>query len=121
MDDEDWLDSIERQREKLTAEDKRLEWVKKQIPAVLSECNVSLTELSTSRRQMEERSELQAKRVYTTLVDTGGRPSRPIRPVSDIHDAERTDEHVHALCHWKGECSQFEEELREWKKFLDYR
>ena len=119
--DEDWLDSIEEQREKLAAEEKRLEWVKKQIPAVLSECTVSLTELSTSRRQIEERSELEAKQVYTTLVDTGGRPTRPIRPVPDVYDAEHTDEHVHALCHWEGEWSLFEEELREWKKFLDYR
>ena len=118
---EDWLRTIERQREKLTAEEKRLEWVKKQLPAVFSECAASLTELPTSRRQMEERSELEAKQVYTTLVDTGGRPSRPIRPVPDIHDAEHTDKHVHALCHWEGECRQFEEELREWKKFLDYR
>ena len=116
-----WLDSIERRRQKLTAEEKRLEWVKEQLPVVLSECAASLTELPTSRRQMEERSELEAKQVYTTLVDTGGRPTRPIRPVPDVHDAEHTDEHVHALCHWESECSQFEEELREWKKFLDYR
>ena len=78
-------------------------------------------ELPTSRRQMEEKSELEAKKVYNTLMDTGGRPSRRIRPVPDIHDAEHTDKHVHALCHWEGECGQFEEELREWKKFLDYR
>ena len=78
-------------------------------------------ELPTSRRQMVERSELAAKRVYTTLVDTGGRPSRPFRPVPDIQDVECKDEHIHALCHWEGEYSQFEEELREWKKFLDYR
>ena len=120
-DKSDWLDAIERQREKLPAEEKRLEWVKKQLPAVLSECATSLTELLTSRRQMEERSELEAKQVYTTLVDTGGRPTRPIRPVPDVYDAEYTDEHVHALCHWEGEWSLFEEELREWKKFLDYR
>ena len=117
----DWLRTIEEQREKLAAEEKRLEWVKKQLPAVLSECAASLTELPTSRHQMEERSELEAKQVYTTLVDTGGRPSRPVRPVPDVYDAEHTDQHVHALCHWEDECSQFEEELREWKKFLDYR
>ena len=117
----DWLRTIEEQREKLAAEEKRLEWVKKQLPAVLSECAASLTELPTSRRQMEERSELEAKQVYTTLVDTGGRPTRPIRPVPDVYDAEHTDEHVHALCHWEAEWSLFEEELREWKKFLDYR
>ena len=117
----DWLRTIEEQREKLAAEEKRLEWVKKQLPAVLSECAASLTELPISRRQMEERSELEAKQVYTTLVDTGGRPTRPIRPVPDVYDAEHTDKHVHALCHWEGEWSLFEEELREWKKFLDYR
>ena len=118
---EGWLRTIEEQREKLAAEEKRLEWVKKQLPVVLSECAASLTELPTSRRQMEERSELEAKQVYTTLVDTGGRPTRPIRPVPDVYDAEHTDEDLHVLCHWEGEWSQFEEELREWKKFLDYR
>ena len=119
--DEDWLRTIEEQRGKLAAEEKRLEWVKKQFPAVLSECAASLMELPESRPQMEERSELEVKRVYNTLVDTGGRPGRPIRPVPDIHNAEHTDEHLHVLCHWEGECSHFEEELREWKKFLDYR
>ena len=118
--DEGWRDIIEEYQKYLAAEEKRLEWVKKQLPVVLSECAASLTELPTSR-QMEERSELKAKKVYTTLVDTGGRPTRPIRPVPDVYDAEHTDEHVHALCYWEGECSQFEEELREWKKFLDYR
>ncbi len=54
-------------------------------------------------------------------MDTGGRPSRPIQPVPDIKDSEYTDKHVHALYHWEGEYSQFEEELREWKRFLDYR
>ena len=119
--DKDWLEVIQEQREKLAAEEKRLEWVKKQLPAVLSECAASLVELPTSRHQMEERSELEAKQVYNTLVDTGGRPSRPIRPVPDVYDAEYTDERVHALCHWEGERSHFEEELRQWKTFLDYR
>ena len=118
---EGWLDSIERRRGRLPAEEKRLEWVKKQLPAVLSECALSLMESSISRRQMEERSELEAERVYTTLVATGGRPSRPIRPVPDIHDADLTVELIHALCHWESEYSKFGEELREWKQFLDYR
>ena len=119
--DECWRDAIEEKQKYLAAEEKRLEWVKKQLPVVLSECAASLTELPISYRQMEERSELKAKQVYTTLVHTGGRPTRPIQPVPDVYDAEHTDEHVHAVCYWEGECSQFEEELREWKKFLDYR
>ena len=118
---EDWLDSIERRRQKLASEEKRLEWVKEQLPAVLTECAVSLMEFPESRRQMEERSELEAKRVYTTLIEMGGRPSRPIQPVPEIYDAEHTNEHLHVLCHWEGECSKFEEELRKWKKFLDHR
>lgn len=117
----DWLRTIERQREWLAAEEKRSEWVKQQLPAVLSECAASLMGAPTSCRQIEERSSLEARRVYTTLVDTGGRPTRPIRPVPDIWEREHTDEYLHVLCHWEGECSQFEEELREWKKFLDYR
>lgn len=89
-----------------------MEWVKKQLPAVLSEYAVLLVDLPTFRREMEERSELEVKEVYKTLMDTGGRPSRP------IHDAGNTDDYFHALCHWEVKCSQFGEELREWKKFL---
>ena len=100
--DKSWLRTIEEQREKLEAEEKRLEWVKKQLPAVLSKCAASLMKLSTSCCQMEERSELEAKQVYNTLMDTGGRSSYPIRPMPDIHDAKCKDEHVHALCHWES-------------------
>ena len=39
----------------------------------------------------------------------------------EVYNAEHTNKHVHALCHWESEYSQFEKELREWKKFLDYR
>lgn len=118
---EGWLDSIERRREKLAPEKKRLEWVKKQRSAVLSKCAASLMESPTCRHRMEERSELEAKQVYNTLMNTGGRPRRPIQPISNIYDVEHTDKHLHVLCHWEGECSQFEEELRKWEKFLDYR
>ena len=38
----------------------------------------------------------------------------------DVHDGEHTDEHLHVVCHWEGEYSQLEEELREWKEFLDH-
>ena len=114
-------ESIERHLECLAGEEKRLEWVKKQLPAVLSECAASLMEVPASCREMQERSEIEAKQVYKALMETGGRPSRPIRSVPDIYDTKNTDEHLHVLCHWQDEYSQFEEELREWKKFLDYR
>jgi len=52
---------------------------------------------------MEERSELEAKGVYNTLMDTGRRPTRPIQPVPDVHDGEYTDEYLHVLCYWEGE------------------
>ena len=117
----DMREIIERQLGIIAGEEKRLEWVKKQLPAILSECAASLMEMPASRRQMEERSELEAKQVYNSLVDTGGRPSRPIRSVPNVYNAEHTDEHLHVLCHWQDEYSQFEEELREWKEFLDYR
>lgn len=116
-----WVKSMQKRREgQLAPEEKRLEWVKQQLPAVLSECAALLMGAPTSRRAMEERSELEAKRVYNTLRDTGGRPSRPIQPVPDVHDGEHTDEHLRVLCHWEGEHGQFEEELREWKEFLDH-
>ena len=117
---EGWVDDIERRREKLAPEEKRLKWVKQQLLAVLSECAALLMGAPISCRQMEERSELEAKRVYNTLLDTGGRPSRPIQPVPDVRDGEHTDEHLLVLCYWEGEHGQFEEELREWKEFLDH-
>ena len=117
----DWLGKIETEYEWLAAEEKRLEWVKQQLPAVLLECAESLIDLPISRRQMEERSELEAKRVFNLLIETGGRPIRLIRPVPDIEKCEYTDLHFHVVYHWEGESSHFEEELREWKKFLDYR
>lgn len=119
--DQSWLGRIERKREWVAAEEKRLEWVKQQLPVVLSECAASLMGAPTSRREMELRSELEAKGVFNALIETDGRPSRPIRPVPDSQERDHTDEHLRVLCHWQGECSQFEEELREWNKFLDYR
>jgi len=116
-----WLRFIETKREWLAAEEKRLKWVKQQLPAVLSECAASLMGAPTSLREMELRSELVAKEVFNALVETRGRPTRPIRPVSDRQERDHTDEHLYVLCHWQGECSQFEEELRAWRKFLDYR
>lgn len=68
-----WLRVIETKRERVTAEEKRLEWVKQQLPTVLLECAASLMGAPTSRHEMEERSELEAKRVFNTLVETGGR------------------------------------------------
>lgn len=121
QDKADWLEAIEREREWLAAEEKRLEKVKQQLPAVLSECAASLMGRSTSRHQMKERSELEAKEVFNALVETGGRSTRPIRLVSDNQERDHVDEHLQVLCHWQGECSQFEEQLREWKTFLDYR
>lgn len=41
--------------------------------------------------------------------------------MSERQEREYTDEHVHVLCHWQAEYSQFEAELRAWRKFLDYR
>ncbi|KAI9764521.1 MAG: hypothetical protein M1835_007555, partial [Candelina submexicana] len=117
----DWLVIIEREREEIAAEKKRLEWVKQQLPVVLSECTASLMGAPTACREMQERSELEAKRVFNTLVETGGRPTRPMRPVPCNQEREDTYNSVHVLCHWEAECSQFEEELREWRNFLDHR
>ncbi|KAI4092454.1 MAG: hypothetical protein LQ339_007935 [Xanthoria mediterranea] len=115
------LSRIEKDLKWLPAEEKRLEWAKQQLPAVLAECAASLKGRPTSRRLMEERSELEAKRVFNALAETGGRPTRPLQPVPASSNHEHADQHLHALRHWEGECTQFEEEWREWKKFLDYR
>lgn len=100
--------------------EKRLEWAKQQFPAVLAECAASLKERPTSRRLME-RSELEAKRVFNNLVETGGKPTCPMRPVPNSLEGEHADQHLHVLRHWEGECSQFAEEWKVWKEFLDYR
>jgi len=119
LNDEDWLRMIEEKREWLSAEEKQLEWVKQQLPAVLSECAASLVGRPTSRREMELRSEV--KEVFNTLVETGGRPTRSIRPVPDSQERDHIDEHLHVLHHWQGEWSQLEEELRKWRKLLKHR
>lgn len=122
MDDEICRHYLENLLKTLVGQEKRLEWVKQQLPAVLAECAASLTEWPTSRCQMEERSELEAKRVFNILVETGGRPpTRPIRSVPNSREREKMDEHLRVLCHWEGERGYFEEESREWKRFLDYR
>ena len=51
---------------------------------------------------MEERSELEAKQVYTTLVDIGRRPTRPIRPIPDVYNTEYTDKDLYILYYWEG-------------------
>lgn len=98
-DRDDWLRDMEPMLDWLAAEEKRLTWAKQQLPAVLSECAASLTELPTSLRQLEERSELEARRVYTTLLDIGRRPSRLIRPMPNIREREDTDEYLRVLFH----------------------
>lgn len=117
---EDWLRTIERQRELLVVEEKRLKWVKQQLSAILAKCVASLMKLSTSRRQMKKRSEIEAKRVYIALMNTDERSTRSIRSMSDIQKHEHTNEHLRVLCHWENECSQFEKESRKWKIFLNY-
>ncbi|KAL8907054.1 MAG: hypothetical protein Q9207_001634 [Kuettlingeria erythrocarpa] len=117
-----WLmEKIISDLEWLPVEGKRLEWAKQQLLAVLAECAASLEGRPTSLRLMEERSELEAKRVFNDLVETGGKPTRAMRPVPDCLEHDHADQHLHACRHWEGEYSQFEEEWRPWKKFLDYR
>ncbi|KAL9016775.1 MAG: hypothetical protein Q9185_005905 [Variospora sp. 1 TL-2023] len=100
--------------------EKRLEWAKQQLLTVLTECATSSEGRPISRRLIEERSELEAKRVLSNLVETGGKPNRPIRRLPENSEREHADQYVHALRHWEGEYSQFEEEWRVGKKFLDY-
>ena len=117
----DWLRLIERQHEWVAAEEKRSKWANEQLPAVLSECIALLRGTPASLREMELRSEFEAREVCNTLLGTGGRPTRPIRPVPNTQEHDYTDKHFRVLSHWQGECSYFEKELREWKKFLAYR
>lgn len=99
----------------------RLQWISEQLAVILSECAASLSEAPVSRRRMEASCEADARRIYQILMKMGGRPTRSIRAVPDISSRESMDQHLHVLSHWEGEHSQFEEELRQWKEFLDHR
>lgn len=67
----------------------------------------------TSCREMKLKSELEAKAVFDTLVKIGERSTRSIQLVPNNQERDYTNEHLHVLCHWQGECSHLEEELRE--------
>ena len=97
-----------------------LKRVKQQLPAILSECIDSASGLSTSRHRLEETCELEARQIYNTLIEMGGRPSRPMRPPSNAWNSEQTDDLLHILYHWDNEYLQFEEELDIWKKFRNW-
>ncbi|MCJ1241032.1 hypothetical protein MMC14_009036 [Varicellaria rhodocarpa] len=97
-----------------------LKRVKQQLPAILSECIDSTSGLPTSRRRLEEACELEARQLYNTLIEMGGKPSRSIRPPSNAWNPERTDDLLHILHYWDNEYLQFEEELDLWKKFRNW-
>ena len=97
-----------------------LKRVKQQLPAILSECIDSTSGSPTSRRRLEEKCELEARQLYNTLIEIGGRPSRSIRPPSNAWNPERTDDLLHILRHWDNEYLQIEEELDLWKKFRNW-
>lgn len=103
----------------LEAEEKRLKWIQQQLPLILSECAGSLIGTPTSCRQMKERMEADTRQVYTSLINTSGRPTRPIRPISDIEESDQAD-FLLVLCHWEDGYSQFEDQLTEWKQFQEY-
>ena len=94
-----------------------LKRVKQQLPAILSECINSTSGSPTSRHKLEEACELEARQVHNTLIEMGGRPTRPIRPVSNTLNPEQTDDLLHILHYWDNEYLHFEGELDLWKKF----
>ena len=119
LDQHDFLRKLDESLEWLKAEQQRLEWIKQQFPLILSECANLLIGTPSSCRQMKERMEADTRRVYASLISTGGRPTRPIRPVSDVEEGDHVD-FLLVLCHWQNEYSQFEDQLTEWKKFREY-
>ncbi|KAL8724899.1 MAG: hypothetical protein Q9166_007682 [cf. Caloplaca sp. 2 TL-2023] len=116
-----WMRTMKRRRGFVATEGKRMNGVKQQIPAVLTECAASLIGAPQSYGKMVEFSKLGAIEAYDSLVKTYGRPTRSIGPVPYNENSQHGDDLLHALCHWETERSQFEEELREWHKYLDYR
>ncbi|KAL8788358.1 MAG: hypothetical protein Q9213_001755 [Squamulea squamosa] len=116
-----WMRYIKLQRETIAAEERRLWWVKQQLPAVLLECATLTTQTPICRRKMEESIKLEVMKIFNTLTETGGIPTRPIRAFPSCQDPGHTDYHLHVLCHWDAEYSHFEEELREWNRFLRHR
>ncbi|KAL9016591.1 MAG: hypothetical protein Q9185_006061 [Variospora sp. 1 TL-2023] len=98
----------------------RLHWVEEQLDEILSECSSSLSTTPLSRRRFEEICEADVKRVYQTLRELGGRPTRAIQSVPNTWDPPPADAHLSVLRHWENEYQHIEEELREWKEFLGY-
>lgn len=103
----------------LEAGEKRLKWIQQQPPLILSECADSLIGTPTSCRQMKEIMEADTRQVYTSLINTSGRPTRLNRPIPDIEEGDQTD-FLLVLCHWEDEHSQFEDQLTKWKQFQEY-
>lgn len=73
----------------------------------------------TSLCEMKKRSELKMKWVFNTLMKISERLIC-LMWLMPHWECELINEHLHVLCHWEGDYSQFEKELRKWKKFLNY-
>lgn len=69
--------------------------------------------------RLEDESKLEATRLFNTLVDHGGKPTRPLGPPPDDLGSQDGDQRVPLNCHWEAERRQFEGELRLWDNFLD--
>ena len=117
-DDRDWLNTIKKSSEWFTIKEKWLEWVNQQFPAIFSKCAESLIKASTSNHEMEQRSELEVRQIFKTLVKTDERLTHSMWSMPDSQECNHIDKHLQVFCHWKGEYNQFKEELRKWKKFL---
>lgn len=116
-----WMGDMEMNLEHLAREEKRFEWVKQEFTQVLSDCAASLMGAPILRRRIEESSKLEATQVFNTLLATGGKPTRSMRPVPRRLDVGMQVRYIHLLCHWEAEYSQFKGELQEWNRFPDCR
>lgn len=110
-------DHLGRTGKRLRKKELLLKRVRQQLPAILSECIDSTSGSPLFRCRLKESYELAVRQLYDTLIEMGGRPSRPIQPAPSALKSKRTDKFLHVLRHWDDEYLFFEHELDVWKKF----
>lgn len=115
----DFLRKLNESLKWLKIEKQRFEWIKQQFPLIFSKCVNLLIETSFFCRQMKKKMKIDIKRIYASLINTGEKSIRSIRPVFDVEENDQVN-FLFVLCHWQNEYSQFENQLIKWKKFKKY-
>ena len=108
-----WLSALQKRQHRLEEVEEELKSAMQQCSEILSEMESSIVG-TTVLSELEKAIELQARMEHDTLQDLGG---RHVQPIQHSIQFEKQDL-LHRL---EFERSTVEEEVREWKKFLEWR